>query len=163
VLLALLVGPSTVAPAATSSAATPTPTRFGTRAALVIGAWLAICALAVPFLTSEELEASQAAVARGDRTEALERAASAQSLEPWAASPRLQLALIHEESGDLGAALQHIREAIDRDETDWRLHLVAARLATKAGDIPAARAALREARRLNPRSPALRQATAGAP
>jgi uncharacterized protein HemY len=46
--------------------------------------------------------------------------------------------------------------AIARDDRDWRLELVASRLAVKAGDIGAARLALARARELNPRSPLLR-------
>ena len=135
--------------------------RFAPRAAAVVGAWLALVALVLPFLAAEEIEASRDAASRGDQGEAADRAGSARALVPWAASPRLQQALLLEEAGDLRGARQRIGEAIERDETDWRLHLVAARLATKARDVPAARAALAEARRLNPRSPALRQATGG--
>ena len=108
-------------------------------------------------LVNSELEASQDAAGRGDFTEALDRAASARAIQPWAASPHLQLALVREEQGELAAARTHVGDAIERDPRDWRLRLVAARLATKAGDIPAATAQLREARRLSPRSYALRE------
>jgi hypothetical protein len=135
-------------------AARPMP--FPRRAALVVGAWFAICASLPPFLAAEQLEASRRAAARDDVAAALEHAASARAIEPWAASPYTQLALIHEGTGDLAAARDRIGQAVERDERDWRLHVIAARLATKAGDIPAARAALRRARALNPRSPALR-------
>jgi hypothetical protein len=151
----LLVGPATDR-SGIPAAARGSSLAFGRRALLVLAAWLCVCALFVPFLGARELDASEEAVGRGDLPEALERADAARALQPWASSPRLQLALVSEEAGDLRAARARIDEAIDRDSRDWRLRVVAARLATKAGDIATARAALREARRLNPRSPALR-------
>jgi O-antigen ligase len=131
---------------------------FGVRAVLVLVAWIAICAQALPFLASEEVAASQRAAARGELAEAVERADSARAIQPWAASPRLQLALLHEETGEIRRARRDIAAAIARDESDWRLRLVASRLSIKAGDVAAARRALARARALNPRSHLLRGA-----
>jgi ribosomal protein L29 len=125
---------------------------------LVLVAWIAICAQALPFLASEEVAASQRAAARGELAEAVERADSARAIQPWAASPRLQLALLHEETGEIRRARRDIAAAIARDESDWRLRLVASRLSIKAGDVAAARRALARARALNPRSHLLRGA-----
>jgi Flp pilus assembly protein TadD len=108
-------------------------------------------------LASEEVSASRSAAARGDLGQALERAQSAEAIQPWATSPHLQLALVREEAGQLVQARSEIEAAIVRDQTDWRLRLVAARLAAKAGDAVAARAALARARELNPRSRLLRR------
>jgi O-antigen ligase len=163
IALGLLVGPATV-PAATATAravrAGDTPhaaaRRFGARAAVAVAAWVVIVAAAIPLLVSQQLDASRAAASRGDLTEALDRARNAEAIQPWAASPRLQLALAHEETGRLDLARGDIAAAIERDSADWRLQLVAARLATKAGDIPAARLALKRVRELNPRSRLLR-------
>lgn len=157
VSLGLLVGPATRAHAGPARPRTA----FGPRAAIVLLAWGAIVAAAIPFLAANEIRGSQHAAARGDLGEAEERAASARAIQPWASSPYLQLALVRERLGDLQGARRRAAQAIERDPVDWRLRLVDARLATKAGDIPAARAALREARRLNPRSPALRRTQAG--
>jgi Tfp pilus assembly protein PilF len=74
-------------------------------------------------------------------------------VQPWAASPHLQLALVREQTGDLLAARDEIASAIDDDRSDWRLWLVQARLETKSGAIDRARSSLRHAMRLNPRSP----------
>ena len=126
--------------------------RAGRRVALALCAWGAICAQAFPFLAGQQVEASQDAVDRGDLTEALDRAKSAEAIQPWAASTRLQLALVREELGQIEPAREEIDAAIERDDSDWRLQVVAARLAVKAGDIPDARAALARARALNPRS-----------
>jgi Tfp pilus assembly protein PilF len=117
-----------------------------------------ICAQAIPLLVTRELDGSRQAVGRGDLREAASQARSARTIQPWAASPRLQLALVHELAGQLDLARADIAGAIARDEGDWRLQVVAARLATKAGDVAAARHALRRARELNPRSQLLREA-----
>jgi O-Antigen ligase len=157
--IGLLVGPAT-ASATEARATDPPPVRFGTRAAIVLGAWAILCSQALLFLTTREVDASQKAAARGDLAGAVERARSAESIEPWAASPRLQLALVHEEAGDLPRARGEIAAAIERDSEDWRLQVVASRLALKSGDVPAARRFLVRARELNPRSRLLRAAGA---
>jgi hypothetical protein len=147
--LGLLTGPATTTANGPGRAA---GVSFGARVALVLAAWVAICAQALPFLSSEEVSASQHAAARGRLGEALDRARSAQTIQPWASSPRLQLALVREEAGQIRQARSAIAAAIARDETDWRLRVVAARLAVKAGDVDAARTELARARSLNPRS-----------
>lgn len=162
VALGLLAGPATVpaagAPGRGIGGETPhvAARRFGARAAVAVVAWIVIFVQAIPLLVSQQLDASRRAASRGDLTEALDRARSAEAIQPWAASPRLQLALAHEETGRLDLARGDIAAAIERDSGDWRLQLVAARLATKAGDIPAARLALQRVRELNPRSRLLR-------
>jgi tetratricopeptide (TPR) repeat protein len=108
---------------------------------------------AVPLLAQMRIGDSQAAVERGDAASALDNALDARSLQPWAASPHLQLALVREQLDDLRAARASIDDAIGKDRTDWRLWLVQARLETKAGEFGAARHSLRRARALNPRSP----------
>ncbi|HEX8083909.1 MAG TPA: O-antigen ligase family protein [Solirubrobacteraceae bacterium] len=156
VTLGLLTGAATAPRARAADARRRSTATFGARAACVLVAWALIVAQAIPLLVTNEVSASQDAAARGDLAEAFDRAESARSIQPWAATPHLQLALIREAEGDLADARRHLADALARDDSDWRLRLVAARLATKAGDIDAARAALAEARRLNPRSPALR-------
>lgn len=153
--LGLLVGPATW----TAAGEEPTRMRFGARAALVLGAWLAVIAAAIPFLGSEEIGASQRALRRGDVAAAVERAKSARAIEPWASSPRLQLALAYEQGGRIDLARRQLAGAIERDDADWRLRLIDSRLAVKAGDVPAARRALARARALNPRSRLLRSLT----
>jgi tetratricopeptide (TPR) repeat protein len=114
-----------------------------------------IFAQAIPLLSQTRIDDSRAAVERGDLVNALDEAQAARRLQPWAASPHLQLALVREEAGDLGSARRSIRRAIDNDPSDWRLWLVTARLDAKAGLIPEARRSLERARSLNPRSPLL--------
>ena len=98
---------------------------------------------------------------RGRRARAIDAARAAEGLTPWAASPRLQHALVLEGSGDLAGAARNVAAAIERDSADWRLRLVQARIAAAAGDDATARAAMAAARALNPRSRLL--APAGTP
>jgi tetratricopeptide (TPR) repeat protein len=125
---------------------------LGIRAAAVAVAMALVVLEAIPLLSTMKIRQSQEAATSGDLTQALDDARGARSLEPWAASPDLQVALVFEAGGNLPAAIVAIREAVAHDESDWRLWLVAARLETKAGEFDAARASLARARALNPRS-----------
>ena len=121
--------------------------------AILAAAWLAICAAGLPLLTRLEIGSSQAAARAGRTGPALQAARSAIRLQPWAAQPYLQLALVSEQAGRLNTAGAAIHRAIARSPDDWHLWLVATRIETKQGRIGAARRSLRQARALNPRSP----------
>ncbi|HEV3408158.1 MAG TPA: tetratricopeptide repeat protein, partial [Gaiellaceae bacterium] len=108
---------------------------------------------AIPLLATLKVRDSQAAVQRGDGEDALVDALAARKIQPWAASTNLQVALVQEQIGDLAAAHTAIRDAIDRDGSNWRLWMTAARIETKLGAIEDARRSLRRAAELNPRSP----------
>jgi O-Antigen ligase/Tetratricopeptide repeat len=157
VCLGLLTGPATAvsAPRAVGGRAQGRARghRFAPAVAVLVTGWLLICAQAVPWLTDLQLGASASAVRRDDGAAALRHATDAKNLEPWAASPYLQLALVEEQLGHLAGARRWIEKAIDRSPSDWRLWLVSARIETKADDTPAARRSLRRAGALNPRSP----------
>ena len=99
-----------------------------------------------------EVGKSQDSVNSGNLVEALDQAESAKSIQPWAASPYLQLALVQELGGRTDEALVSIETALEHDQSDWRLWLVAARIQTKAGEIADARQSLAKARELNPKS-----------
>jgi O-Antigen ligase len=157
--LALITGPAT-APLGHPRIADPdVPPRrlasagFGVGIAALAFAWALIWAQAIPLLANREITRSQAAVGDSDLRTAIENARSAREIQPWAASPYLQLALVNEAAGALPRAKAWIDEAIDRDRRNWRLWLVSARLETKLGDVAAAEASLRRATALNPRSP----------
>jgi tetratricopeptide (TPR) repeat protein len=104
-------------------------------------------------LAKRSLDASQSAAREGNLGDAADQARTAIALEPWAAQPRLQLALLEESAGDLAGARRSTAAAIDRSPDDWSLWLVRARIATREGRLPEARTALAQARRLNPRAP----------
>jgi len=157
--LGFLTGPATAASGRPRLLADPDPgerrsrRRFAAGVAAVAAGWLIICAQAIPFLADIKISDSQAAANRGDGAQALEDATAARNLQPWAASPYLQLALVDEAGGQIAAAGDAIQQAIERDPLDWRLWLVAARIQTKAGNILEARRSLDRAAELNPRSP----------
>ena len=125
--------------------------------------WLAIIASGIVFVTSVNLAESREAAREGDLRQAVTDARAAEAVQPWAAGPRLQRALVLERAGELVAARQAIQEAIARSASDWRLRYVAARINVRAGDVTAAQRQLREARRLNPRSPLLMPGRSGSP
>jgi O-Antigen ligase/Tetratricopeptide repeat len=157
-LLGLLAGPATAAGRAPRlvrgfAEARPTIRRFAFGAAAVFVGWLVICAQALPYLAQIKVTDSQNAVQSGNAEEAVDAAASARNIQPWAASPHLQLALVYEAAGDQASALEAIDEAIERDPLDWRLWLVAARVEIKRGEVAEGRERLRRAAELNPRSP----------
>ena len=112
---------------------------------------MAIFAIAIPLASLSLTRQSQAAVRGGDYTAALDDAKSAENVEPAAATPRLQQALVLELMGDFSAAEEAAREAVDRESTNWRLWLVLSRVAAENGRADASVAAYREARDLNPR------------
>jgi tetratricopeptide (TPR) repeat protein len=126
---------------------------FGLGIAALAIAWMLICAQAIPVLANREIARSQSAVGRSDLASALKHANAARDIQPWAASPYVQLALVNEEAGALVRARERINDAIDRDRLNWRLWLVLARVETKLGYPRAAADSLRRAVELNPRSP----------
>ncbi len=160
VSLALAVGPATAAPtplSAVEEGGPPRPLRrpFGLGVAAIVLAWLLVFAQAIPLFAQREIGHSQAAVRRGDLGDALAAAKSARDIQPWAATPYLQLALVSEQAGALTSARAWIDMAIARDRADWRLWLASARIETRLGRVNAAERSLRRAVELNPRSPLL--------
>ena len=151
-----LVGPATarIAEPRVAVAASPgSPAGFGAGIVSLAVVWALICAQTIPLLANREIVRSQAAVSRSELVSALKHANAARDIQPWAASPYVQLTLVNEEAGSLGRARDSINEAIDRDPRNWRLWLVLARLETKLGYPRAAADSLRRAIELNPRSP----------
>jgi Tfp pilus assembly protein PilF len=114
--------------------------------------WAIVVVAAVSWLTAQKISDSQAAVRRGDAAAARRSALDAKSLEPWAASPYVQLALVAEEERRLGDARRWIRDAIRRDPEDWRSWYLAARIDRESGRPVAAARNYAHARSLNPRS-----------
>ncbi len=155
VALALLVGAATQGGSG-GVAGSPGPRiRWPWRAVFLVVGAAAVVAQGIPLLAQSDIERSQARAARYDFPAAFSSARDAERIQPWAASPRLQLALLHEATGDFGAAQHEIRAAIVRDDSDWRLWLIAARIQQEQGHRAAAAANLRRATSLNPRSPLL--------
>lgn len=124
--------------------------RYGLAVAGLAVAWISALALIGPLLVEREVDASKAAAAGGNVASAVEHANTARSIEPWAASPYVQLGLLAQLQGDSATATSRISEAIDREDRDWVLYYLRAKIEREAGDLDAARADLRRARHLNP-------------
>lgn len=130
--------------------------RFGLAVAGLAVAWIAAVALIGPLLVEREIDASQAAAAGGSFESAVNHADTARSIEPFAASPYVQLGLLAESQGDYALAAGRLRQAIDREDRNWQLYYLRSRVEEEGGDPAAARADLNRARRLNPLEKCLR-------
>src|SRR5206468_3559739 len=108
----------------------------------------AVWAGGVLFLTEFKLNSSQEAASRGDLVAAADDARLASSLQPWAAEPRLQLALVQARGQELDPANGTIDEAIDRAPDDYRLWLVKSNFEYRQRHKEAGKQALDQARRL---------------
>jgi O-Antigen ligase len=136
--------------------AQPLP-REGAYGAVIGGlalAWIAAVALVGPLLVDREIKASQSAAADGNLPSAVDHAENARAIEPFAASPYVQLGLLAELEGDPARAAALLSQAIDREDENWQLYHLRSRVRRKAGDATGAGADLERARELNPRAPA---------
>jgi O-antigen ligase len=146
-VLGLLTGPATAATGATGLELRRLAVAL---AAVVAGA--VVAAEAVSLLTDIEVRRSQADVRAGNLRLARSHAADAAKIEPWAATPYVQQALVAEAAGELASARAAIGKAIHRDDRDWRTWWIAARIERRLGNDAAAARNLARARTLNPRS-----------
>ena len=118
-LAAAILAPPRVPPAGRSR---------GVRLTLAALAAVGLATVSVPLLAADAwYGTARQAPAPGDSPEAIARADDARSLEPWAATPWLQLALVNELAGDFDAAALAAREATEREPTNWRPWLVLSR------------------------------------
>ena len=135
--------------------------RFGLAVAGLAVAWISALALIGPLLVNREIDSSNAAAAGGNVASAVDHAETARSIEPWAASPYLQLGLLAEAQGDYATAGSRLTQAIEREDGNWQLYYLRARVEHEAGDEAAARADLSEAQRLNPEEQCLQEGFEG--
>jgi len=133
----------------------PERRRYGLALGGLALAWIAAIALVGPLLVDREIKASQKAAADGSIGNAIGHADTARSIEPWAASPYVQLGLIAEYQGDYPEAIRRLTQAIHREDRNWQLYYLRSGMQEKAGDGTAAEADLERARELNPREPRL--------
>jgi hypothetical protein len=124
------------------------PLRIG----FVAVALAAIAAIAIPLASTALLRQSESDAHNGDLGAAFAAAQKAQNVQPDAAAPRLQEALVLEEQGNLPAAAAAAHAATERESTNWRNWLVLSRIEAERGRAAAAVSSYREARSLNPRS-----------
>lgn len=135
--------------------------RYGLAVAGLALAWVAALALLGPLLVDREIDASKAAAADGNIPSAVNHANTARTIEPWAASPYVQLGLLAEFQGDYETAIGRLGEAIAREDRNWVLYYLRAKAEHKAGGDAAARADLERARELNPEESCLTEGFQG--
>jgi O-antigen ligase len=124
--------------------------RFGLAVAGLAAAWVAAIALIGPLLVDRELKASQSAAASGNLSGAVDHASTARSIEPWAASPYVQLGQLAELQENYPEAIVHFTHAIEREDRNWQWYYLRSEAEHYAGDEAAAQADLERARQLNP-------------
>jgi hypothetical protein len=142
-------------PQSEAPAAPPRSRSIVPRAVLAVLSVVALGAVAVPMAGALATGDSRQAAAQGRLDAAIEDTRTAQRLQPYAATPRLQRALVLEEANSLAAAASAARAATAEEPTNWRTWFVLARIEARRGSAAAAVDALRRAKRLNPRSPLL--------
>ncbi len=123
------------------------------RAAVAVGA-LAVAAIQIPGVVSNSaVRESQELALAGSLDAATDRATEAVDAAPWAASGYIQRGLIAERERAYDAAREDLQTAAEKEPDNWRPHVLLARVEARAGRLEQARAELREARRLRPKSP----------
>jgi hypothetical protein len=130
--------------------------RFGLTVGGLAVAWIAAIALIGPLLVEREIEASRSAADVGNYGSAVDHADTARSIEPFAASPYVQLGLLAELQHDYATAEDRLTQAISREDRNWELYYLRSRVEHEAGEDGAAQADLAKARELNPRLQCLR-------
>jgi hypothetical protein len=122
------------------------------RIGLVALGLVALVLIAIPLASTDKVRASQADVRARDLGAALSAARTAANVEPYAATPKLQEALVLELQGNLGPAVSAATEATNADANNWRTWMVLSRLEAERGRAGPAVAAYKRARSLDPRS-----------
>ena len=110
----------------------------------------AIVVIVIPLASTIAVRNSEAAARSGRMTVASADANAAAKIEPGAASPRLQQALLLEQTGYVANARAAISAALAREPDNAQLWLVASRIATENGAAGRALADYRRAQQLDP-------------
>jgi len=148
----LLLGSVLLSPDRDGEEEPPAAFALPARAAIALAAVAAIVFIAIPLASTSLLRQSEADVRAGDLDSALAAARTAQNVQPGAAGPRLQQALVLEEQGRLDLAAPAAKAASERESTNWRIWLVRSRIEAERGRAAAALRDYRVAKSLNPRS-----------
>jgi hypothetical protein len=156
-VVALLLASILVGAGRRGDAEPSSPLVLPVRIALAAVAVAAIVAIAIPLASTSLLRESEADVRAGRLNSALAAAKSAQNVQPAAAGPRLQEALVLEEQGKLGLAAAAAAAASEKESTNWRTWLVLSRIEAERGKAAAAVRDYRTAKSLNPRSSLFRR------
>jgi O-antigen ligase len=135
---------------ATANGHGPAPRRYGLAVAGLAVAWLTALALIGPLLVEHELDNSRSAAAAGNFESAVDHADTARSIEPWAATPYIQLGLLAQAQSEYPLAIERLGQAIDREDGNWVLYYLRAKAEHEAGETAAAAADRTKAQQLNP-------------
>jgi hypothetical protein len=127
------------------------------RAVIVVVAIACMVGIGVPLAATSAVRKSQAAASAGNTSAALADAREAVRLEPGAASPEMQVALVLEFRHDIAGAASAGRQATLDEPANWQTWLVYSRLEAEAGHPTASVDAYLRARSLNPHSPLFSQ------
>jgi tetratricopeptide (TPR) repeat protein len=125
--------------------------QFGLGVATLACAWVAIWVAGDQLVATVQLDNSRSALEQGDLDGASQDARNAAAIQPWSSEAQLQIALVEKERGDLSAATDAVRKAIERAPRDWRPWLVAAEIAAANGNREAAQLDLNSANHLSPK------------
>lgn len=128
------------------------PSLIAIRVCAGLTAVAALVAIFIPVSETQAVRKSQDQVREKSLDSALDDARSAERLEPYAASPKIQEALILELRGRLGLAAQAAEAATAAEATNWKTYFVLSRIEAERGRPASAVHAYRRAKSLNPRS-----------
>jgi hypothetical protein len=132
----------------------PAPERrrdqFGLGALAIAAGWVSIWMCGVVLITEVKINESRSEVSAGRLDAAAQAAQDAHAVQPWSPEPSLQLAQVEALRGAVGAARAAAGDAIDRASDDYRVWIVAARIAAERGNDRQARLDLRRARQRSP-------------
>ena len=117
----------------------------------------ALIAIAIPLATTNAVRDSQSASTTGNQSLALSDAFAAARVEPGAASPQIQAALVQELRGDPQAGVVSARRAVADEPANWSTWLILARLEAETAQPKAALKDFLRARSLNPQSALFKQ------
>jgi O-antigen ligase/polysaccharide polymerase Wzy-like membrane protein len=156
ILAACLLGPRAAATMDSGSRRRGWPP-IQLRIGVVALAIAAMVTIAIPLRGASSVQDSRDSFNAGQPEAALEAARSAESAQPYAATPHLQQALVLEATGDLDAAAEAARAATESESTHWRTWLTLSRIEAERGNVEQAIGAYREAKSLNPQSSLFRQ------
>jgi hypothetical protein len=158
-LAAAILGPTRAAPPGHRADSRPGALPLAARGGVAVVAVASLVAIAIPLAGTGFVRESQQDANAADFNAALKDAGNAQGVEPYAARPQLQEALVLESAGEIDAAAVAAREAAREEPANWRNWVVLSRLEARLGNTDEAVDAYREARSLNPRSPLFEQLT----
>ncbi len=120
------------------------------RAAVAAVAVAALIAIWFPLRGATHLRQSQVDAAHGDLVAALQQAKDAAGVQPYAAAPLLQQALVLEQQGKLTPAATAAAEATRKEEANWRTWTILARIEAERGRVERSLRAYGRAKALNP-------------